>query len=101
MEHQPKPADYVDPIDLDDLEHTAHGEASDDLRRRVPFPAEMARAESAYVRAWRRERGCGEDQAASDTLVGLALSGGGIRSATFALGAMQALAGRSLLGTFA
>jgi hypothetical protein len=66
----------------------------------VPFPADLARAESAYVRAWRLRRGCGEDQAASDTLVGLALSGGGIRSATFALGAMQALAGRCLLEKF-
>ncbi len=100
MEHQPKTADYVDPIDPDDLEQAAQGDASDDLRCRVPFPAELARAESAYVRAWRRKRGCSEDQAASDTLIGLALSGGGIRSATFALGAMQALAGRSLLEKF-
>ena len=35
--------------------------------------------------------------ASDDNLFGLALSGGGIRSATFALGVLQAMAGRDLL----
>ena len=37
---------------------------------------------------------------ATDNLVGLALSGGGIRSATFALGALQALHKLGLLALF-
>ena len=39
-----------------------------------------------------------ETQAMRSSLVGLALSGGGIRSATFALGFLQAMAERKLLG---
>jgi predicted acylesterase/phospholipase RssA len=37
---------------------------------------------------------------ATDNLVGLAMSGGGIRSATFGLGALQALHKLGLLGIF-
>ena len=66
----------------------------------MAFPAALEQAETAYVRAWRQQRGCDAQQAASDTLVGLALSGGGIRSATFALGAIQALAAKDLLKKF-
>ena len=54
--------------------------------------------EKTYIRNWRKARG--EDEAASSNdkdLIGLALSGGGIRSATFSLGIMQALVDRDLL----
>lgn len=91
------PSPFVAAISIDDLQATANHEANEEQRGRAPFPAALAQAELAHVRAWRRRRGCDEEQAGRDTLVGLALSGGGIRSATFALGAMQALASRGLL----
>src|SRR5262249_48596797 len=40
----------------------------------------------------------GSQPPGADTLVGLAISGGGIRSATFALGVLEALKARKLLG---
>ena len=46
-------------------------------------------AEKKYIKAWRTVRGDSQN-ADSDSLLGLALSGGGIRSATFSLGIMQA-----------
>uniref|UniRef100_UPI0025F89493 patatin-like phospholipase family protein n=1 Tax=Thiocapsa sp. TaxID=2024551 RepID=UPI0025F89493 len=95
-----QPAGYVDPIDLEDLALTAHNEASAEQRLRAPFPVALEQAETDYVHAWRRQRGCDEPEVTSDKRVGLALSGGGIRSATFALGAMQALAARGLLEKF-
>ena len=58
-----------------------------------PTSAEtLLAAEAAWVRERRAlyaPQRCGND---GEDLVGLALSGGGIRSATFALGVMQALA---------
>lgn len=54
---------------------------------------DVIKAEESYIRA---HRGL-EDGAALDRLTGLALSGGGIRSASFALGVMQALAYRGWL----
>ena len=56
----------------------------------------LKEAEKKYIKAWREARG-DEQNSDSDNLVGLALSGGGIRSATFSLGIMQALAFRGLL----
>ena len=52
-------------------------------------------AELEYIRAWRekKEHNGGEPK----NLTGLALSGGGIRSATFSLGVLQALAKKGLL----
>ena len=56
--------------------------------------------EQTYISAWRAARyGSGTDETAGN-LAGLALSGGGIRSATFSLGIMQALAHRGLLKRF-
>jgi hypothetical protein len=100
MTPQAQPTGYVDPIDREDLGRTAHNEASAEQKRRAPFPAGLEQAETDYVHAWRRQRGCNEPEVTSDKRVGLALSGGGIRSATFALGAMQALAARGLLEKF-
>ena len=59
-------------------------------------------AESDYISAWRkknaRDTETSEDRL--ENIHGLALSGGGIRSATFALGVMQALAHHDLLKRF-
>src|SRR5208337_5676593 len=48
----------------------------------------------------RRGRGVSSSKAAADNLIGLAFSGGGIRSATFNLGILQALAENGLLHKF-
>ncbi len=57
--------------------------------------ADIVDAELDYVARRRATYGEGDGPAPAprDSLVGLALSGGGIRSATFCLGVMQALAG--------
>ncbi len=62
-------------------------------------PAVMLEAESVEVRARRvamRQAGDG----ALTNLAGLAISGGGLRSATFALGVVQGLAEKKMLGQF-
>lgn len=64
------------------------GEAKDDL-----FPEAVRHAETAAIRT-RRARAGVDPQAG---VVGVALSGGGIRSATFALGVMQGLAAKNRL----
>jgi len=58
--------------------------------------AQLIAEERHYINAWRKLR---EDVPSDDgeDLAGLALSGGGIRSATFSLGIMQALAHHELL----
>lgn len=56
------------------------------------FPPELARRELGAVRARRAALGLSLDESESTGRVGLAISGGGIRSATFALGVLQALA---------
>src|SRR5262245_5485172 len=53
-------------------------------------------AEKKYTNAWRQRTGRSEDAA----LTGLALSGGGIRSAVFCLGVLQALSKHDLLKRF-
>lgn len=60
------------------------------------LPEEVAAAERAYIEAWRRETGRTDGR----QLTGLALSGGGIRSAVFCLGVLQALAKRNVLRNF-
>jgi hypothetical protein len=60
------------------------------------LPEEVAAAEQAYIEAWRRVTG----RADRTKLTGLALSGGGIRSAVFCLGVLQALANRNVLRNF-
>ncbi|MGH8076295.1 MAG: hypothetical protein ACREPE_03075, partial [Lysobacter sp.] len=70
------------------MNDSASQPGSDDALRRV----ELTRILGQMTQAQREQ--------AESALWGLALSGGGIRSATFALGALQALAGRGLLGAF-
>ena len=61
--------------------------------------ARVLERERAYIQAWRA--GNGRDQGRGDApLTGLAVSGGGIRSATFALGVTQALAAHDLMRRF-
>ena len=70
-----------------------------------PGSKALLEGEADYIRAWREkarpesERNC-DDAGTPRDLTGIALSGGGIRSATFALGILQALAGKGLLSRF-
>ncbi len=61
---------------------------------RAVYPEPLARTEKAVVRLRRRRA----EQPQHTPAVGFALSGGGIRSATFCLGLFQSLARKSLLG---
>ncbi|MDB6153997.1 MAG: hypothetical protein JWL90_2450 [Chthoniobacteraceae bacterium] len=58
------------------------------------FPMELKAAEAGAIQARRRNAG----QPLGGDAVGLAFSGGGIRSATFCLGVLQALAKQKLIG---
>ena len=60
------------------------------------LPEKVALAEWTYIEAWRRKTG----RADGRQLTGLALSGGGIRSAVFCLGVLQALAKHNVLRNF-
>lgn len=86
------------------IEPVASGRADDPDQRRRSIEKAGARllaAESGYVKAWRRKNGRpAETDNEPGYLTGLALSGGGIRSATFALGVIQALVHHDLLKKF-
>jgi hypothetical protein len=79
----------IGPVGVDDLELASRARAPDHAS------ATLKAAERAAIQSRRKRYGL--PPATDDNLVGLALSGGGIRSATFALGVLQALAGRDLL----
>lgn len=88
-------ASTIEPVSVSDL-----GKKDMD-----PRSAELLRGEAEYIHAWRKKTRPDEDanldEAGNlDNLCGIALSGGGIRSATFALGILQALAGKDLLKRF-
>src|SRR5947209_1432046 len=59
-------------------------------------PGEVLAAEDTYIEAWRRQTG----RSGERPRTALALSGGGIRSAVFCLGVLQALAKRDILKNF-
>ncbi|HTA22597.1 MAG TPA: patatin-like phospholipase family protein [Terriglobales bacterium] len=61
--------------------------------------ADVLRKEIDQINLARRARGVPEEKT-KDSLIGLAFSGGGIRSATFNLGILQGLARNKLLGKF-
>ncbi len=67
-----------------------------DGRPREWLPRAVADAEAGYVAAWRRANGRDDGR----KLSGLALSGGGIRSATFCLGVLQHLVAAGILSRF-
>ncbi len=102
METTSNQAKFIPPLERDDLEMAIDKEQQVSLKSKDSqktfdsCPEELTQAEMSYIRAWRKERGCEQDDE-NINLAGLALSGGGIRSATFALGVMQALAKRNLL----
>ena len=79
----------IGPVGVDDLERASQAGAPD------PASATLCAVERQAIQSRRQRYGLPE--ASDDNLMGLALSGGGIRSATFALGVLQALAGRDLL----
>ncbi len=61
---------------------------------------EVLQDELSQIAESRRARGVGTSRPTADNLIGLAFSGGGIRSATFNLGVLQALAENELLHQF-
>jgi Patatin-like phospholipase len=60
------------------------------------FPEGIAEAERVYIDAWRQKT----ERSDQRPTTGLALSGGGIRSAVFCLGVLQALAKHNVLKNF-
>lgn len=80
--------DYVAGVSPDELTRAAVAGTTDAGTER------LLEAERPVIQAWRRRTGRPETAGQG---TGLALSGGGIRSAAFSLGVIQALAGRDLL----
>jgi hypothetical protein len=80
----------LDPMLPDDLFKRSHDVAL------VAAPPEMIAEEKAYIDQYR----CNTSRPKGAPLLGLALSGGGIRSASIALGVMQALAAAGQLKKF-
>ena len=83
-------ADYLEPVTGVDLLNAREAGSLD------AGAQHLLEAERTYIEA--RRRTCGVPEAAP--LTALALSGGGIRSAAFALGVMQKLAAEKLLPVF-
>ncbi len=85
------------------IEAVASGSAEQPDSRRLAMEQASTRllaAEADYIKAWRKKNQRTSGGEVPKHLNGLALSGGGIRSATFALGVMQALAHHDLLKKF-
>lgn len=68
-------------------------------RTAVPQPTDIATLENAELQRSRSAGQAPEDEVLHN-LTGLAISGGGLRSATFALGVVQAMAEKNMLGQF-
>jgi Patatin-like phospholipase len=79
----------IGPVGVDDLEKASQARHAD------RGSAALSAAERAAIQSRRQRYQLPE--ATDENLFGLALSGGGIRSATFALGVLQAMAARDLL----
>ncbi len=90
---------YIKPVSQEDLANTIHTcKTEPNTCKRDPGSEALFAAEQEYIHKWRRKRGdTAQDASRQDNLAGLALSGGGIRSATFSLGIVQALVNRDLL----
>jgi patatin-like phospholipase len=90
---EPKP--YIEPVPYENLIKANKNREIDTQSNKI------IEREEGYVRRWRSASGAGRSQHnVRDTLAGLALSGGGIRSATFALGVSQALAAKDKMRRF-
>ena len=86
---------YIGPVPYGDLID------ANSLARMDPHSREILEREAVYIENWRRAAKVGRSsEQVEATLSGLALSGGGIRSATFALGVTQAFAARDLMLRF-
>jgi Patatin-like phospholipase len=87
--------DYIGPVPYKDL-IAANRDRSID-----PHSTQILDHEKTYIANWRRTANVGRStDGVKETLSGLALSGGGIRSATFALGVTQAFAAQDLMRRF-
>ena len=87
--------DYIDQVSYNQLV------AANRDGRIDPRSTEVLERERAYVADWRRAAAAGRPaDDIANTLSGLAISGGGIRSSTFALGVTQAFAARDLMRRF-
>ena len=95
----PNQEKFIKPVSQEDLAKTIHAcKTKPNACERDPSSEALFTAEQKYIQKWRQKRGDTEQDASKeDNLTGLALSGGGIRSATFSLGIMQALVNRDLL----
>lgn len=93
--HQQSATGYIGPVLYEDL-IAANRTANVD-----PHSAEILKREKTYIQNWRHAMNPDDATREIDTtLSGLALSGGGIRSATFALGVTQAFAAQDLIRRF-
>lgn len=72
--------------------------APTDEGKSVPFTRVLEEELKVLAAARQNRQAPGSDRPLEKDLIGLAFSGGGIRSATFNLGVIQALAGNHLLG---
>lgn len=95
----PVQKEYIEPVSPAQLAQTVSQckEERESCKRDAGSEA-LFSAEQQYIQQWRKKRGDNEEESTrKDNQIGLALSGGGIRSATFSLGIMQALVKRDLL----
>ena len=74
----------ISPVSVEQLDG-----AIQEPRSTKPWKA-LLDCERKYIDKWRKKRG--DPTSSGQALKGLAISGGGIRSATFALGVLQAIA---------
>src|SRR5262249_11147414 len=85
-------AGYIGPVLYEDL-IAANRDGNVDSSSK-----QIIEREKAYIQNWRHAiKRTDSTREIDTTLTGLALSGGGIRSATFALGVTQAFAARDLM----
>ena len=93
--NQQSAAGYIGPVLYEDLIAANRNGIVD------PHSTQILEREKTYIQNWRRAMNPGDATRKIDTtLTGLALSGGGIRSATFALGVTQAFAAKDLMRRF-
>ena len=93
--NQQSAAGYIGPVLYEDLIAANRAGMVD------PSSKQILEREKTYIQNWRRAINRGDATREIDTtLTGLALSGGGIRSATFALGVTQAFAAKDLMRRF-
>jgi predicted acylesterase/phospholipase RssA len=85
---------YIPGEGQNDLPAKSEGESSDRPPQRE-VDHKLLEGERAYIKMWLEKTGAG--RTSEENLTGLALSGGGIRSATFSLGVLQALAHHDIL----